>query len=364
VFGSDTALGRDTVYQYVHQVRTNVDSLRAGPVHLNLDLYLRNDIQRTHRSLDSYGFTYEPQRGEQFSLGADIAASSSPTPADTIRLSGHARYSRKDFYNGVTWALSNERVDCAYTRLFGLSSPVRVALTAGVGYELQTVEDWAGDALLWRASAAAEAWGQRLVLYGRRDAVPYSPPFDHRFIVPARVPDILQTFGGALHLRYRKLALLAGYAYSTGADSATVAHAWPEGQYPYAEPHHVITVAPSLGRFYGLAVYGRWLLSDTKPYHRANGVVSYVVTTSGGSQHIGLDVAVDYWSPRERRSYGGIDIWHRTIFNLSGKAFVQIRSFRLFYKVDNILNRKYAYVPGYFMPGLTFRWGFNWYFQR
>ena len=46
------------------------------------------------------------------------------------------------------------------------------------------------------------------------------------------------------------------------------------------------------------------------------------------------------------------------------KAAFQFHSFRLFMRVDNVLNRKFAYVPGYFMPGLTFRWGFNWYFQR
>jgi hypothetical protein len=71
----------------------------------------------------------------------------------------------------------------------------------------------------------------------------------------------------------------------------------------------------------------------------------------------------DYWSVRDPISYGGIDTWNRELFNLSLKTSVHIQAFNLFYKLDNILNRKYAYVPGYFMPGLTFRWGFGWLIQ-
>jgi hypothetical protein len=344
-------------------VRARLDSVRAGPIRLGLDLYFSNDIERTNRSLDPHGFVYESRRGEQFTLGADVTGDLAPTVADTIRVAVQSRYSRKDFYHDVTWRLSDERVECGYARRLG-ASPASLMLSAAAGYELQTVEDIVGDAWLWRASVLADLRGQTLLLYGRRDAVPYNPPFDPAFIVPGKAPDLLDTYGACMHLHYGKLGLLTGYAYSTGVDSATLAHAWPQGQFPYAEPNHVLTVAPALGRFYGFALQGRWMLSDTKPRHRINGTVSYLVTTSGGNQQIGFDVSVDYWSPRDRLSFAGIDTWHRTVLDLSGKAFVQIRSFRLFYKVDNILNRKYAYVPGYFMPGLTFRWGFNWYFQR
>jgi hypothetical protein len=68
----------------------------------------------------------------------------------------------------------------------------------------------------------------------------------------------------------------------------------------------------------------------------------------------------DYWGPRDALIYAGDGSWSREIDNLSFKAAVQIKTFSLFYKADNILDRSFAYVPGYRMPGITFRWGLQW----
>jgi hypothetical protein len=43
---------------------------------------------------------------------------------------------------------------------------------------------------------------------------------------------------------------------------------------------------------------------------------------------------------------------------------VHVKTFRFFSKIDNLLNRRIAYVPGYTLPGLTFRWGVAWFLQK
>ena len=119
-------------------------------------------------------------------------------------------------------------------------------------------------------------------------------------------------------------------------------------------------LTPLFGRVLGFALSSRTLLSDKRPYVKSQTALSYQASPIFGREHITADLLFDYWSGRDTLSYAGINIWNREIFNVSLVTGVHIQGFCLFYKIDNILNRKYAYVPGYFMPGLTFRWGFQW----
>jgi len=79
---------------------------------------------------------------------------------------------------------------------------------------------------------------------------------------------------------------------------------------------------------------------------------------------IELRLGGDYWSKREVIQFADLTDWGKPVFDLNFSTIVHVRSFRLFYKIDNLLNRKFSYVPGYFSPGITFRWGFNWIIQR
>jgi hypothetical protein len=76
-----------------------------------------------------------------------------------------------------------------------------------------------------------------------------------------------------------------------------------------------------------------------------------------------VDLGFDYWSGRDFSDIGQSENWNRPIYDLQCKIAVQVRTFRLYYKMNNMLDRKIAYVPGYYLPGLTFRWGFNWLLQ-
>ena len=120
---------------------------------------------------------------------------------------------------------------------------------------------------------------------------------------------------------------------------------------------------PLFGEWHGLSMSSQWLFADKKPYVKSKSIVSFHLNRAGRTQHLFLDLGFDYWSERDSIFYGGFDTWNRPIVDLHLKTAVQIKSFRLFYKIDNIFNSRFAYVPGYYMPGLVFRWGFNWLIQ-
>ncbi len=353
----------DTLHHYTHDITVGLDSAHVGPLSLQTDLLLRNEVYREHRLLDSQGAYLRQRRGEQLTIGGALRGAIGLSDRDTLNIRLDGRYARKGFYHLREWDLTHSTVTGGYARQFG-SERTRADIALDFGYTLETVNGEAGYGPVWNAHATGIHAGQRLDLYARRDALPYNPPFDPAFTCPAAVPDFADMFGASLYLRHTKIGLLTSYTYSTGVDSASLLHAWPEGRYPYPEPHSVLVVSPMLGRFFGFSLFTRYILSDTRPYHKLQAGLSYELHTANDNEHIRFDVAFDYWSERDPTSYAGIDTWHRTIADLYAEGSVQIKSFRLFYKVDNILNRKFAYVPGYFMPGLTFRWGFNWYFRR
>ena len=67
-----------------------------------------------------------------------------------------------------------------------------------------------------------------------------------------------------------------------------------------------------------------------------------------------------YWSPRTPVEFAGRTWGTAPIIDIGTVVTAEIKQFRLYWKVDNILNRNNAYLPGYEMPGIIFRWGFSW----
>jgi hypothetical protein len=73
------------------------------------------------------------------------------------------------------------------------------------------------------------------------------------------------------------------------------------------------------------------------------------------------EIGFDYWSERDPVHFAGHYGWDYPIYDLNVKVTAHIKTFRLFYKIDNLMNMRQAYIPGYFSPGVTFRWGINWF---
>lgn len=170
--------------------------------------------------------------------------------------------------------------------------------------------------------------------------------------------------GTELFHRWNKFNLTLGYQYVSKIDSASVAHAWPLGIVPYQQPRSTFIIAPAFLQSEKLAFYANAMISDSKPYIKAFGKITYTSHPFNTSEFIDVSLYADYWSERDFIEFAGKTDWNRPVLHPGLEIAAHIKTFRLYYKVDNFLNRQFAYVPGYYNPGITFRWGFNWFIQR
>ena len=205
---------------------------------------------------------------------------------------------------------------------------------------------------------------QKFSVYFKHDIMPPVIPLDtSSFILPGGFIDDFQLFGTEAYLLFKKFGLLIGSSFVNDIKKSTIRNYWPKGILPYKQPGWVFNVTPTFGKWYGLSFMSQWLFSDKKPYIKSKNNISYHFNRPGKTFHLFLDAGMNYWSKRDEFVYAGIDTWNKASINFNFKTSVHIKTFRLFYKIDNIFNRKIAYLPGYFMPGLVFRYGFNWIIQ-
>jgi hypothetical protein len=257
-------------------------------------------------------------------------------------------------YDGRKWTVLEHRAYASHAHPYA-ARQLSGELTGGVGYSHVVIEDSLEQALVWNAGATAALSRQKVGVFARQDRMPLELPYDTSLIVtPGGVLDIYRVYGVYGLASYKKAGLYLGGVIVADVSDYKTSYYWPRGRLPYTPPERVLVASPLLGRWHGLAAGSSWMFSDTKPYH-----------SPGRNRHqrLFLDLTFDYWSEREYVSLGGIDIWNRSLHDLRLKIAFQIKTFRIFYKIDNMLNRKNAYVPGYFLPGITFRWGFNWMLQ-
>jgi hypothetical protein len=199
--------------------------------------------------------------------------------------------------------------------------------------------------------------------YAKHDVLPIATPLDTLDTI--RDHSVTYSQAGAEYFFHTdKLRLLLGYQYLTDIDKNIINNSWIQGIAPYSQPASSFIFAPSLGRFHGVALNTSLCISDEKPYIKSNGRLSYIIHPMSTSEYVDVSLGAEYWSEREPIVFAGRNDWNKSFVNVDLAISVHILGFRLFYKVDNILNKKYAYIPGYYSPGLTFRWGFNWFIQR
>ncbi len=237
--------------------------------------------------------------------------------------------------------------------------------TAGAGYEILTLDSMYAYTFTWSMGLDVKSGGKELRLFARESALPYEIPYDSS-LRPA-TPEILDRYsiaGAELSMQSSHAGLVVGGQAVQGVDSATVARSWPLGVPPYQQPSLVLLAAPSIGPWRGMTLTSRAMVSDRKPLLKAEASISFLSHPEDTREYIESRLSFDYWSPRDTLTYAGINTWNREIYNVNFEIASHIRTFRFFGKVDNILDRKFAYVPGYYSPGLTFRWGIAWYLQK
>jgi len=199
--------------------------------------------------------------------------------------------------------------------------------------------------------------------YAKHDVLPIATPLDTLDTISDHAVPYSQA-GAEYFFHTDKFRILLGYQYLSDIDKNIINNSWIQGIAPYAQPASSFIIAPSLGRFRGLALNGSLCISDQMPYIKSNSRLSYIIHPMSTSEYVDVSLGAEYWSKREPIVFAGRSDWNKSFVNVDLDISVHILGFRLFYKVDNILNQKYAYIPGYYSPGLTFRWGFNWFIQR
>ncbi|MBD3393768.1 MAG: hypothetical protein GF418_16675 [Chitinivibrionales bacterium] len=355
---------------YSHRASGGIDNLRLGALGLGAGAFVNNDVHRTLPLADSLE-TGAGARGERTRVGAS-ATPFLPLGDDTTRL--HYEFSKDDKtrFNGGKWTIVEHRPALSHVHRFSLG-PVNTKLFGSFGYMLAFLEDNLARAPVWDAGFSADAFGQRLGVFAAQQRMPLDVPYDtavvlmpRRLLVevyPESFVDLYRLYGADALLSYKRAGIYLGAILTDDIDPYKLAYYWPGGTVPYTQPRRVLVVSPLLGWWHGLAARSSWLFSDTKPYVKSHSTLSFHSPGRGKRQRLFVDLGYDYWTEREYVSLGGIDTWSEPIHDVHMKIAVQIRTFRLYYKIGNMLNRKNAYVPGYFLPGITFRWGFNWMLQ-
>lgn len=232
------------------------------------------------------------------------------------------------------------------------------------GVDIGTSKDSVVILPSWHTGIVLTKGKHELRAYFEQDNISNSVPLDtSTYSEPQLLDDY---FKGSIeyYLRSNKAQLLLGYQFLSGINNSSINNSWPAGISPYEQPRSVFMLSPAFGRWNGFSISGTGFFSDRKPYVKAQSRLSYVFHPLSTSEYIDINLGFEYWSDRDPITFAGRNDWNKAFYNLDLEIAAHILSFRLFYKVDNILNRQFAYAPGYYSPGLTFRWGFNWFIQR
>ncbi len=268
-------------------------------------------------------------------------------------------YTLFDQAEATSWINRPEAYYNYHFNLWNFQGLIRA--TAGLNYF--SLKDTSEITPVWNVGVSAQKENQRYGVYVELDNIPFIVDYDSLWLNQVLL-DSYYRAGAQAYWRWNKADLLVGYQMVYGTDSTTVSKSWACGIAPYQQPVSSFILAPSFGRWHGLGFKSSINISSSKPYLKMHNILSFTAHPANTQEYIDASLTFDYWSERDKISYAGFSDWNIPIYNLGLEASAHIRSFRIFYKVDNILNRRFAYLPGYYSPGITFRWGFNWFLQR
>ncbi len=380
----------DGTYRYVHaendlvkQNEAQVDSLgqRGGPVWgpLEWERFTKwNNLLQVHAgnlssgplftemdfSLEHGGHKVAPlplQRGERTSIEAHARAGIG-FQNDTVSVPYRFALTRKSLYVNEQWESQEHLISAKYARRMEVG-PLSLRTEFGGGGQFRIADTLNASRGVWSANVGVETGGQKIRAFAETGAIGFEPPYDIDQYRSGHLLDGFDKYGLEMLVHVRKMGLLFSVISLPGIDSTSAKHYWPQGVLPYEMPSTVFSFAPVVGRYKGLSAEGKFMFSDKKPFLKARLMLSYETALVKGNAHPRVDLVLNYWGERGSLVFGNPELWDqwgREIIDVSIRLSMQIHSFRLFHKIDNILNRRIAYVPGYFMPGITFRWGFNW----
>lgn len=170
--------------------------------------------------------------------------------------------------------------------------------------------------------------------------------------------------GVEIEKEFSLFSLLLGYQWCSKIDTSLQKRIWITGIPPYFQPTSSIIISPQLKRIGSTAASLSLSLADKKPYLKLQSDLSFSFSPENLDELFDIRLSLVYWSERDTITFAGKTDWGRPVIDIGITTAIHIKTFRLFYKIDNILNRKFSFIPGYYSPGLNFRWGFSWYLQK
>jgi hypothetical protein len=281
---------------------------------------------------------------------------------DSLFIIANMQTMNQTLYNRVDTSSVSTETRVAYKHFHG-DSIKGFAFTLNGGTNVHVLDKGFEANPLFHAGFDSRSKHNDIRVYCNQDVLPVAIPLDTLETV-IDYSFVYYQAGAEYFFHSDKLRFLLGYQYLSEIDKNIINNSWIQGIAPYAQPASTFIIAPSIGRFHGAALNTSFCFSDKKPYIKSNSRLSYIIHPMSTSEYIDVSLGAEYWSEREPIVFAGRNDWNKSFVNLDLAVNVHILGFRLFYKVDNILNKKYAYIPGYYSPGLTFRWGFNWFIQR
>ena len=335
--------------------------LGKGPFVISGGVLLHTGGQKTE---PFYG-TLQQFRGWEKSLRLSIRPALALSRVDTAYVAYAFERARLRNYTGQTPVTLDNDIRAGYTHDFAGSS-IHVRVGAEGGHVFHSLDSLRGNIWVGEAAVRFDAWGQSAGVFAASRATPFVYPYDTLEFVQGQLLDQYVLAGADAFLHVRKAGLFLAYYNLSDVNDASVGAAWPHGIAPYRNPRWSFVVSPAVGRVGGFLLSTRWMFSDAQPFLKAQAALSYEAGFREGRGHFRTDLVLDYWGPRDDLKFGDKalwPVWRREIYDVSLHSSIQIRTFRMYYKVDNLLNRRIAYVPGHELPGLTLRWGFNWMIQ-
>jgi len=382
------------LYRTMYRFDASITDKEARPLRVNAKAALINENLRSSYKADS---SIANGSGGALSFIADADAALK----NGAGLSVKSMVKHMELFNDSEYTFSEHRAEAFYKREFkhpratsGIRASAGAALFSGFdtlctpnykdGYLVSTdttvaasraaptgriaayiSPDWDSPVRKARLSIFAEL--SPYAVYPDYDPPRYSVP---RFDIPTNAvwAKSSAAFGAEAQAQTRLIGILVSYRNQTNDDLYLLRSLWPEGYPPYRQPRNTVIIAPWTERLGGFALLSRAIITDTKPFVKASAHLSHITHPAGMEHTFETEIGFDYWSANEPFTLGSYKEadgyyygWNDPIFDLNLKITAHIKSFRLFYKIDNLLNRKFSYVPGYFSPGLTFRWGLNWF---
>ena len=296
-----------------------------------------------------------------------------PVPHDTISI----QYAVNRFISetsGITDTVSHHTRIIAENK-FTTPNFDRITLTANGGINILKANSSDNDVFpTYLATAVFSLGNFSTQLYSRLEVAPMTNNRrkygDSRNFFILQSPENYVLHGINLHYQFPIASIHGGFSTMQGYGSSR--SFWHNEETPYrSNPVNVLSTGFSLGQIGPISMFSNWFFNDTEgPHTNSFSGVRFHFNREGMARHFYTDITHNFWGDRylgiiafDRGApvyLGDNPHWGRRIHDISIKLAAEIETFRVFWKIDNFLNRTSSFVPGYVMPGLIFRWGFSW----